>query len=136
MKKYPLFFIILFIFLWFIIVFPLGFEQQKKQFVEIKDIHKSAELVIQNYLHDSTIFPNFISSPIYHDKNGCVIVCYVESKDSFSTKHRTRFDILLQRENKVWKAMIIKTDKDLPITKVMKKPAPWEFFIKSERKGR
>jgi hypothetical protein len=132
-----MFFAILLVILYFIIIYSLGYQQRQKMFLEAADLHKSSKFAIRNYLKDSTILTiDYISNPIFHDRNGCVIGCYVDSIDSFGAKRRTGFDILLQRKNKIWKSKIIKADNNLPIPRKNIKPAPWDLIFKPARKGR
>jgi hypothetical protein len=136
-KKYSLFFGIPSIILCFVLVFSIGFEKTQKGYEEVDKIHQSAELVIRDYLKERIISGiSYNPLPINYDKGRCIVGCRVDVADELGIKHRTQFDVLLEKKNKVWKATIVKVDKNLPIPKELKKSASWEFFIKSARKGR
>ena len=125
MRKYSLLLIILTA-LSFAGLFSWLLKISRQENSEIEKVQRAATIGVKNYMGKQSISPiTFTSCPLYCNQNGCLIGCYVDLTD-FGVKHRTVFDVLLLRENRIWKTTIIKVENDQAnsIDKSVK-PAYW-----------
>ena len=94
----------------FFMVFSYAFEKTRKINQKVTEIHAASEMAIMNYLKSSTIPPViYPSSPLFYDKNECLLMCYVLDEDS-GVKYKMEFKILLRWDQQAWKANIIKVN--------------------------
>jgi hypothetical protein len=120
----------------FIGIFFTGFEKARTAEAEVQKIHQAAEAALGNYLKEQVISRVYYNSlPINYDNNRCIIGCRVDSADESGVKHWTGFDILLRRENKIWKATIVSIDNHPPFLKQYQKIAPWDYFFRSAKRN-
>lgn len=117
----------------FFMVFFYAFKVVQKTNLEVKRIHASSQTAIGNYFHNA-IAPTvtFPSDPLFFDDNECVLICFVLTETS-GTKYRTQFNMLLSRENRIWKANIVKV-KRIRYTLPEDKKMSWELIRNSKPK--
>ena len=138
MKISSLFFIIVTV-LCFAVIFSWGWDKSRKEDTKIEEIQKIAGNAVENYLENQSqrtqngliekFFQKavkssnqcnpgltFTSCPIFYDHDGCVVECYLDTAASLGTGHRKVFDVVLQRERRIWKATIIKVNNDQSLT--------------------
>ena len=137
MKKYAWFFLAVLIALCFTGLIFMGMRQAKARNIEIKKIRGASEIAVKNYFNNSITAPvSFPDTPICYSENKWIDECYVDLIDGVGVKHRTGFDVAIWRENQLWNALIVKAYNNQPIPKEIKKGAPWDFLLKSAKKGR
>jgi hypothetical protein len=136
MKKTVLFFGALLIACCFFTVLYFAFDVTRKTDREVQKIQASSEEAIGKYLKRSAIpTVTYPSHPLFYDKNECILACFVVTELA-RVKYRTQFNILLSRENQIWKASIVKVKRERYIPIGNLKPAPWDILFKSAKKGR
>jgi hypothetical protein len=133
MKKGSIILVILLITTCFLIVFYFAFDVTRKTNREVQKIHTSTEETIGKYFNDSdTSIVTYPANPLFYDKNECVLVCFALTEIS-GVKYRTQFNILLSRENWIWKANIVKVKRKRYVSPE-KSQAPWDFLLKPNQK--
>jgi len=128
MKKLPFYFFILISILAFVLIYRAAFMATQKSYREIARMNLSVEEAARDYLKNSPVISVvFPSCPVYFDENGCIVQYFAEVTKDSGVKHRVEFEFLVQRENRIWKAVIIKVKPNQPMPE-NKKPAPWDLF--------
>lgn len=108
---------------YFIILFFIAGGLNRKTDHEIQKIHAASKAVIKVYLRETSP-PDikFPSNPLFIDKDECILVGILPDGGSPGKRNR-KFIIFLERQNRTWRARIIKVKPwphNLPATRPLR----------------